>query len=163
MSYAQTTKSYNVGETSNTPSQNDSSSQIPTDRDKLKIIAINVNSIVSHEKRRSFTPLIDQHDPDVVLIGETKLMLKHKLSFSNYNLIRTDRHNNRRGGGTAILIRKNIIYKRFSLSCGDRLNIIENTVIKINFNHSWLSNNNLPIEPNWLNPDLVWVYDLCAR
>ena len=71
---------------------------------KLKITAINVNSLVSHAKRFEFLQFIEIHNPDVVLISETKLSEIHKISFADYNIIRTDRRNKKGGGGTAVLL-----------------------------------------------------------
>lgn len=96
----------------------------------LKIIAINANSLVSHEKRISMTTLIGDHDPDFILVGETKLMNKHKLSFKDYNIVRNDRHDNKRGGGTTIIIWKTFKFKKISLTCARNLNIIECTILE---------------------------------
>lgn len=73
----------------------------------LKIIQINVNSIYSKQKRHEFKLFLNEHDPDVVLICETKLNNKAQLHFKNYKIYRNDRNTNN-GGGTAILIKEKI-------------------------------------------------------
>lgn len=72
----------------------------------LKIIEINVNSIIKLSRRYELLNFINLHNPDIVLLNETKLNTKHKLFFENYDLIRKDRPNASKGGGTAILIKK---------------------------------------------------------
>ncbi|XP_034949284.1 uncharacterized protein [Chelonus insularis] len=51
---------------------------------------------------------MEQQQPDIMLLTETKLNKKHKLGFKNYIIYRTDRVNSVQGGGTAILISKKI-------------------------------------------------------
>ena len=63
----------------------------------LKIIAINVNSIISYARRASLVSFLEEHNPDIVLLNETKLNSKHKLCFENYNLVRKDRLNSLQG------------------------------------------------------------------
>lgn len=77
---------------------------------KLKIITINVNSIISNNKRQILNSFLNDHKPDIVLITETKLKPIYKLSFKNYKLIRADRLN-KPGGGCAILIKKKLNLK----------------------------------------------------
>ena len=50
--------------------------------------------------------LIKKETPDIVLISETKLNYRHKVRYKNYSIIRHDRSNATKGGGTAILIKK---------------------------------------------------------
>lgn len=75
---------------------------------QLVIIQVNVNSIVSNHKRYSLLRLTEEHNPDIVLINETKLTPKHSMSFKQYQLIRNDRPDSTQGGGVAILIRNTI-------------------------------------------------------
>lgn len=77
----------------------------------LKIIHINVNSIISISRRYDLQEFLRKHNPDIVLLNETKLNPRHNLKFVNYNVVRHDRNGAIRGGGTAILIRNNIKYK----------------------------------------------------
>lgn len=83
------------------------------DLECMKIYSINVNSIVSIQKRATLVAFLNKYKPDVVLLGETKLNTKHKLSFEHYNMIRNDRINSQFGGGTAILIKKQYAYTEF--------------------------------------------------
>ena len=77
----------------------------------LNIIYINVNSLISHEKRLYLTEFLEQRKLDIVLLGETKLSKKHILYFEKYNMIRQDRKNSQGAGGTAILIRKDLEFE----------------------------------------------------
>lgn len=79
--------------------------------DCILIYAINVNSIVSLQKRASLLQFLQTHRPDIVLLGETKLTAKNKLEFEHYNIIRNDRVNSEGGGGTAILLKKEFSFK----------------------------------------------------
>ena len=49
----------------------------------LKIIAINVNSIITNYKRYSLHKFLNTHDLDIILLSETKLNPNHKLSLEN--------------------------------------------------------------------------------
>lgn len=71
----------------------------------LKIIALNMNSLISHTKRAELSILIEKTNPHIMLLSETKLNKKHKLSFRNYNLIRNDKEEG--SVGTAILVKNN--------------------------------------------------------
>lgn len=51
-----------------------------------------------------------------MLINETKLNKKHTLFFEKYNVIRIDRETGKRGGGTAIIVRKNIKYSQIYIN-----------------------------------------------
>ena len=51
---------------------------------------------------------IKKYNPDAILLSETKLNDNHFVEFAEYECIRTDRPNSKQGGGTDILIRKNI-------------------------------------------------------
>lgn len=73
---------------------------------KLKIISINVNSIIKNQRRASLMNLINKQNPDIILLSETKLNKNHVITFTNYNVIRNDREEKNIGGGTAIIIKK---------------------------------------------------------
>lgn len=100
---------------------------------KLKFLAFNVNSLVSHSKRVQLNFLIKRHRPDIVLLSETKLNAKHKPRFANYDFIRNDRLSNK-GGGTGILIRSNIKYE--SVNTPHNLEKLEITLIKVHLNNN---------------------------
>lgn len=98
----------------------------------IKIITINVNSIIKNQRRASLMNLIQTQDPDIVLLTETKLSKQHVLRFENYNVVRTDRREGHPGGGTAILIRKFIKYEEVTIPEAKIGKTLEYTVIKIN-------------------------------
>lgn len=98
----------------------------------LKIISVNVNSIITNAKRYSLLQFIEAHDPDIVLLSETKLNPKHKISFESYKMIRTDRPNSIQGGGTGILVKRHIEHKAIYFSNPPNSNTLETSAIKIN-------------------------------
>lgn len=73
--------------------------------DRLKVISVNVNSVVNTVRRDDLSDFLREHTPDVCLVCETKLSRRHRLAFDNYILVRQDRRNSILGGGVAILIR----------------------------------------------------------
>lgn len=75
---------------------------------ELKIIALNVNSIIRNKRKINLKLFIEKKNPDILLLSETKLNAQHKIQFIGYNTIRTDRPNSKQGGGTAIIIKNNI-------------------------------------------------------
>lgn len=97
----------------------------------LKIIEINVNSIIKTSRRYDLLNFIKLHNPDIVLLNETKLNTKHKLHFEEYELIRNDRLNSTRGGGVAILIKRHIKFKNYTNKTSNLLKCLEACIIKI--------------------------------
>lgn len=85
-------------------------------RSLLKIISVNVNSIVTNKRRDTLNDLLKTQKPDIVLLGETKLNKNHKMTFTNYSMVRTDRRNAIQGGGTGLLIKNNLQYDEICLS-----------------------------------------------
>lgn len=75
----------------------------------MKIVSINVNSIVSQKRRDYLNDFLRSEKPDIMLICETKLSSRHRLSFDNYTLVRKDRRDSKLGGGIAVLVKN--IYK----------------------------------------------------
>ena len=50
----------------------------------IKLIAVNVNSIVTNEKKKYFLlRFIEDHEPDLLLLSETKLNPSHKITFND--------------------------------------------------------------------------------
>ena len=96
---------------------------------KYKVIVANVNSKISNYKRAQLLNFLEKNKPDLMLINETKLNKRHTLFFKNYNVIRVDRDNNKKGGGTAIIIKKNIKYSQIHIDNENQ--IIEKTIIRI--------------------------------
>ena len=97
----------------------------------LKIVYINVNSIVSNNKRYELLQFLEKNDPDICLLGETKLNDTHKLTFKNYEFIRNDRKNAIFGGGTGILVKRNINFEEIKINANDNNKILETTAISI--------------------------------
>lgn len=94
----------------------------------FKIIALNVNSLISLSKRSELSLFLRKNNPHVLLLSETKLNKCHKVVFNGYNLVRTDRGYGA-GGGTAILIKNSIKFDLVSTSyLSDSL---ESTAIKL--------------------------------
>lgn len=102
---------------------------------ELVIVAINVNSIISLQRRMNLKNLVEDHDPDFVLLGETKLNEKYKINIENYHCIRNDRPNSTQGGGTAVLIKKKINYLHIRPACLIRAKCLEATVLRLKINH----------------------------
>lgn len=99
---------------------------------KIKIITINVNSIIKNQRRASLLNLIKMQNPDIILLNETKLGKSHVMRFEQYAVIRNDRNEDHPGGGTAILIKKSIKFSFVTLPEKDKGKILENTIIKLN-------------------------------
>ena len=77
---------------------------------KLKLISINMQSIVNHFTRIATQLMLNEQAPDVLMMSETWLKAEHSLSLTGYEIIRNDRSGV--GGGTAIAIKNSIKYKR---------------------------------------------------
>ena len=52
--------------------------------DKLKMILVNVDLIITNQRRNSLLNFSKIHNPDIVAISETKLNSKHKIDFKDY-------------------------------------------------------------------------------
>lgn len=98
---------------------------------ELKIIHINVNSLIKISRRYELDKFIKSNNPDIVLLNETKLNNKHKLFFENFILVRSDRKGDKRGGGTAILVRKEIKFNSISNNVIASFKYLETCIIKI--------------------------------
>lgn len=105
--------------------------QINTISKNLKIIHINVNSLISISRRYDLQQFLKKHNPDIVLLNETKLNSKHRLNFENYKMIRKDRKDSKRGGGTAILIKSNLKHSICSNRETNSFKFLETCIIKI--------------------------------
>lgn len=93
---------------------------------KIKCIFINVNSLVSKQKRHFFNVFLTMHKPDVVLIAEHRLNIRHKLNFKGYRLLRQHR-NGGVGGGTAICIKESFSFQEIKIDT----KFIENSAIEV--------------------------------
>lgn len=77
--------------------------------EKFKIHNINVNSLISLDRRHFLAIHLKKYQPDIVFITETCLNKRHRVEYSNYNFIRNDKTLNKRG--TGILIKSEYNYK----------------------------------------------------
>lgn len=98
---------------------------------KLNIIEINVNSLIKLNRRYDLCSFLNKYNPDLVLLNETKLNVRHKITFEDYNLIRNDRVNAKRGGGTAILIKNGIKYNNYTNKTINSFKFLEVCIIKL--------------------------------
>ncbi|XP_017892292.1 uncharacterized protein LOC108632312 [Ceratina calcarata] len=97
----------------------------------LKIAAINANSICSNSRRFDLYNFANNFNHDIIFISETKLSARHKISFKNYNFVRSDRPNAVLGGGTAILLKKDIPFELIKQPSSKQNKILEYTIVKI--------------------------------
>lgn len=98
---------------------------------KIKILSINVNSVIKNQRRASLLNIINQQNPDIILINETKLNKNHIFKLVNYNIIRNDRNEEHPGGGTAIIIRKTIKFEEVKIPEINKGKALEHTIIKL--------------------------------
>lgn len=100
---------------------------------RLKVTALNVNSIIKISRRHNLNEFLREHRPDFLLISETKLKNKHKVLFSKYETFRNDRQSDA-GGGTAVICKN--IFKTEQIACDPNIKSFEYTMVKV-----YLSNN----------------------
>lgn len=103
---------------------------------QIKIAAINVNSLITNYRRFELLHFAQLHNLDIILISETKLNSKYRLQFKEYNIIRTERLNATRGGGTAILMKNKFQYKTITHPSSHNYQILEYTIIKLVTNNN---------------------------
>lgn len=108
-----------------------SNNQTNTISKKLKIVQINVNSLIQINRRYDLHQFIGKHNPDIVLLSETKLNSKHRVQFVNFNIVRKDRKNSSQAGGTAILIRKDLKYSSYTNNITNSFKTLETCIIRI--------------------------------
>lgn len=70
----------------------------------ISLITMNVNSLVSDAKQVELKSFLTKYRPHLVLLSETKLSSRHRISLPNYNVYRNDRDSDG-GGGNATLVR----------------------------------------------------------
>lgn len=99
--------------------------------DQINITAVNVNSIIAHHRRLKLNQLITDHNLKIVLLSETKLNAAHRISLTDHDIIRTDRPNATRGGGTVIVIKRNILYTVCNFPTSKGTAILEFTIVKL--------------------------------
>lgn len=93
--------------------------------ESLKVLAVNVNSIINNRKRYEIQSILDTNRYDILLLSEIKLNPNHSLEFKNYSIIRTDRPNAIQSGGTAILIKKSLSFQTVYHPCSIFNKILE--------------------------------------
>ena len=72
-------------------------------RKNLKILSLNCDSLIGHERRIQLQAITRTDRPDVVLLQETHFNKRHHLVIAGFRVFRNDE-----GNGTAILIKNNI-------------------------------------------------------
>lgn len=92
----------------------------------LKTIFINVNSVVSRQKRHYLQLFVEEHRPDVLLIAEHRLEARHTFGLKGYTVYRQDR-TDRQGGGTAVCLTDRLVGERLTTDFED----IEGTVVRV--------------------------------
>lgn len=102
---------------------------------KIKIISLNTNSLISNFKRVALTKLIEDHNPDILLLNETHLNPNHTFYLKNYEIVRNDRHTTK-GGGTAIIYKNNIKAESVHTGRNCPYSQLENTAIKIHLQNN---------------------------
>lgn len=99
---------------------------------RLHVVALNVNSIYTIQRRGTLFDFLAEHKPDLLLVSETKLRPENNLCFPGYSFVRNDRKNSgdRSAGGTGILIKSHIQFSQVLIP--DILNFqhVESTIIK---------------------------------
>lgn len=110
---------------------NKNSIQINKSPLKLSIASINVNSIQTNHRRYELLEFSKKYKHDLILLNETKLTNHHKIAFKRYNIYRSDRPNSKQGGGTAIMIKKEISHELISYPSSKNNVLLEYTIIKI--------------------------------
>lgn len=96
-----------------------------------KIIALNVNSIYTIQRRDAIADFLNLHNPQMLLLSETKLTQKCRVSFAGYTCVRNDRETStsvRPNGGTAIVIANTIKFEHIRLPAQS---FLEKTVIRV--------------------------------
>lgn len=135
----------------NSPVQNQAinsrSDNDPIKLNNLKIISINVNSIIKNQRRYYLFDFIENNKPDIVLLSETKLKFRNNFTLKDYDVILNNRNkpssgqgqnqnpnrnpNQSQGGGTGIIIKNNIKHEVVTLKRAHLLKTIELSIIKI--------------------------------
>jgi len=98
----------------------------------LLILSWNCNGIET--KLPELATFIKNHKIDIILLGETRLSIKHQLSLPNFYTYRTDRTSAPRKpttGDTAILVRRNIVHQHINIK-----SLIGSTTIKFKLNNN---------------------------
>lgn len=100
----------------------------------LNIISLNINSLVSISKQMFLLHFLKKHNPDIMILCETKLNKKRKIKFKDYELVRKDRPNSTLGGGTAILIKKELKFIEIEINKLNYFQCLELCAISLKIN-----------------------------
>lgn len=102
-------------------------------RNEFKILHWNANGLTQHSDE--LKDLLDRQKVDVALISETHLSQKKKLKIPGMSIYRRDRtQNTKAAGGTAIIIRNNVVHSQIEL---ENLNHLEANAVLIELeNHT---------------------------
>lgn len=87
--------------------------------------------MIQNQRRDNLLYLTKKHNPDIVLVNETKLSDRYKISFEEYKLIRNDRPNSTQGGGTVILIKNQIKFTNIDLPQLKKFTVLEVSILKL--------------------------------
>ncbi|CAD6212894.1 GSCOCG00011074001-RA-CDS [Cotesia congregata] len=93
-----------------------------------------INKTINQEAEKSRTRKFQTIDPDISYaenFKNTKIPQKHKIEFKNYQIIRRDRPDSKRGGGVAILIKSPIKYEIVNTKFSDNTKSLENIIIRL--------------------------------
>ena len=104
----------------------------------LNIISVNVNSINRNIRRFILKKFIDSLNPDITLLCEPKLNKKHSISFIGFQIIRSDRPNSKRSGGTAIIEKDSIPFEKIFYRNTEENPTLEACIIKMKNNQNTL-------------------------
>lgn len=74
----------------------------------INIIEINVNSLIAKDRRQNLKVFLNMHKPHVVLLAETNLSITHRLNFTGYTFVRTDKTLQTGSRGTGILVKSSV-------------------------------------------------------
>ena len=97
----------------------------------IKIITWNARGIQS--KKEQFFDFLISNNIQICLLTETWLQSQHSIKHKEFYIYRNDR-NNSKGGGVAIIIRKNLKHKLIPIV---NTNLIENIGIKLFFDNNF--------------------------
>lgn len=79
-----------------------------TNQKSLKVIELNVRSLIKRSRRHDMCSFLQQHQPDVLLLCETQLRSEHRVEFKDYEFIRKDKVTGTMRTGSAILVKSKL-------------------------------------------------------
>jgi len=96
---------------------------------KLTIAHLNINSIKNISKQTELNDFLINNNIDILSLNETNLKINNNLELNQYNTIRLD-NPNRKKGGTAIIIKKELKYTQLNTQ---KNNEVETLAIELNY------------------------------